>query len=67
VDRVVVVVLLDVVAAETFDVEEGAVEELELLAGMVCALGKTWRGVSWELYGDVGILIMEMLIGGLLT
>jgi hypothetical protein len=41
VDRVVVVVLLDVVAAETFDVEECAVEELELLAGMVSTLGET--------------------------
>lgn len=41
VERVVVVVLLDVGAVETFDVEEGTVEQFELFAGVVCSLGES--------------------------
>jgi hypothetical protein len=41
VERIIVVILLDVIAVEALDIKESAMEELELFSRMIRALGET--------------------------
>jgi hypothetical protein len=46
-ERVVIVIVLDVVAVEAFDVEEGTMEVFEARVGMEGALGETFLSISY--------------------